>query len=144
MPEHPPVSACEACDPPGDREEKRSPSGHRGKASGKQRSTLHTLRWHAGTAAQTNTLTGSMTVTVIRVYPNGNLEIKGQKKLILNDGSEYLRLSGIIRPEDISASNTISSSNIADAKITYTNAGVYATSTKPGWLSKIFREITPF
>ena len=98
----------------------------------------------AGTAAQTNTLTGSMTVTVIRVYPNGNLEIKGQKKLILNDGSEYLRLSGIIRPEDISAGNTISSSNIADAKITYTNAGVYATSTKPGWLSKIFREITPF
>ena len=98
----------------------------------------------AGTAAQSNTLSGSMTVTVTRVYPNGNLEIKGQKKLILNDGSEYLRLSGIIRPEDISAANTISSSNIADAKITYTNAGVYADSTQPGWLSKIFRQITPF
>ena len=70
----------------------------------------------AGTAAQTNTLTGSMTATVIRVCPNGNLEIKGQKKLILNDGSEYLRLSGIIRPEDISAGNT-PSSNIADAKL---------------------------
>ena len=98
----------------------------------------------AGTAAQSNSLTGSMTVTVVKVYPNGNLEIKGQKKLVLNDGSEYLRLSGIVRPEDISAANTISSSNIADAKITYTNAGVYAISTKPGWLSKIFREITPF
>ena len=58
-------------------------------------------------------------------------EIKGQKKLVLNDGSEYLRLSGIIRPEDISASNTIASSNIADARITYTNAGVYADSTQP-------------
>ena len=98
----------------------------------------------AGTAAQSNSLTGSMTVTVVRVYPNGNLEVKGQKKLILNDGSEYLRLSGIVRPEDISANNTISSSSIADDKITYTNAGVYAISTKPGWLSKIFREITPF
>ena len=98
----------------------------------------------AGTAAQTNTLTGSMTVTIIKVFPNGNLEIKGQKKLVLNDGSEYLRLSGIIRPEDISASNTISSSNIADARITYTNAGVYADSTQPGWLSKIFRQVTPF
>ena len=98
----------------------------------------------AGTAAQSNTLTGSMTVTVVRVYPNGNLEVKGQKKLILNDGSEYLRLSGIVRPEDISANNTISSSSIADAKITYTNGGVYAASTKPGWLSKIFRELTPF
>ena len=98
----------------------------------------------SGTAAQSNTLTGSMTVTVVRVLPNGNLEIKGQKKLVLNDGSEYLRLSGIIRPEDISATNTISSSNIADAKITYTNAGVYAESSQPGWLSKIFRQITPF
>ncbi|MAI02251.1 MAG: flagellar biosynthesis protein FlgH [Rickettsiales bacterium] len=98
----------------------------------------------AGTAAQTNTLTGSMTVTVIKVFPNGNLEIKGQKKLVLNDGSEYLRLSGIIRPEDISAANTIASSNIADARITYTNAGVYADSTQPGWLSKVFRQITPF
>ena len=98
----------------------------------------------AGTAAQSNSLTGSMTVTVVRVLPNGNLEIKGQKKLVLNDGSEYLRLSGIIRPTDISATNTISSSSIADAKITYTNAGVYAESTQPGWLSKIFRQITPF
>ena len=98
----------------------------------------------AGTAAQTNTLTGSMTVTIIKVLPNGNLEIKGQKKLVLNDGSEYLRLSGIIRPEDISASNTIASSNIADARITYTNAGVYADSTQPGWLSKILRQVTPF
>ena len=49
----------------------------------------------------------------------------------------------LLDQEDISASNTISSSNIADIKITYTNAGVYA-STKPGWLSKIFRELTPF
>ena len=98
----------------------------------------------AGTAAQTNTLTGSMTVTIIKEFPNGNLEIKGQKKLVLNDGSEYLRLSGIIRPEDISASNTIASSNIADARITYTNAGVYGDSTQPGWLSKIFRQVTPF
>ena len=98
----------------------------------------------AGTAAQTNTLTGSMTVTIIKVFPNGNLEIKGQKKLVLNDGSEFLRLSGIVRPEDIAANNTIASSNIADARITYTNAGVYADSTQPGWLSKIFRQITPF
>ncbi len=98
----------------------------------------------SGTAAQSNTLSGSMTVTVIRVLPNGNLEIKGQKKLILNDGSEYLRISGIIRPEDISATNSISSSSIADAKITYTNAGAYADSQQPGWLSKIFRQVTPF
>ena len=98
----------------------------------------------SGSASQSNSLTGFISATVVKVYPNGNLEIKGQKKLVLNDGSEYLRLSGIIRPEDISASNTIASSNIADARITYTNAGVYADSTQPGWLSKIFRQVTPF
>ena len=98
----------------------------------------------SGSASQSNSLTGFISATVVKVFPNGNLEIKGQKKLVLNDGSEYLRLSGIIRPEDISASNTIASSNIADARITYTNAGVYADSTQPGWLSKIFRQVTPF
>ena len=97
-----------------------------------------------GTTKSDFTMDGTVSVTVVRVFPNGNLEIKGQKKLALNDGSEYLRISGIIRPEDISASNTIASSNIADARITYTNAGVYADSTQPGWLSKIFRQVTPF
>ena len=98
----------------------------------------------AGTAAQTNTLTGSISVTVVRVFPNGNLEVQGQKKLVLNDGSEYVRVSGIIRPEDISATNTVSSAKLAEAKITYTNAGVYAESGRPGWLSRTFRQITPF
>ena len=98
----------------------------------------------SGSAAQTNSLRGEISVTVMRVFANGNMEIMGQKKLHLNNGNEYVRLSGIIRPEDISASNTIASSNIADARITYTNAGVYADSTQPGWLSKIFRQVTPF
>ena len=63
-----------------------------------------------GTAAQANTLTGTISVTVIRVYPNGNLEIKGQKKLRITEGTEYIRLSGIIRPQDISTTNSVSSS----------------------------------
>ena len=98
----------------------------------------------AGTAAQTNTLTGSMTVTVIRVYPNGNLEIKGQKKLRITEGTEYIRLSGIIRPEDISTTNSVSSAKIAEAQIEYVGAGILDSASKPGWGSKIFRAISPF
>ena len=98
----------------------------------------------AGTAAQTNTLTGSMTVTIIKVFPNGNLEIKGQKKLRITEGTEHIRLSGIIRPEDISTTNTVSSAKIAEAQIEYVGAGILDSATKPGWGSKIFRAISPF
>ena len=98
----------------------------------------------AGTAAQTNTLTGSMTVTIIKVFPNGNLEIKGQKKLRLTEGSEYIRLSGIVRPQDISASNTVSSNLIAEAQIEYVGSGSLANESRPGWGSRFFRAISPF
>ena len=54
-------------------------------------------------------MTGTISVTIVRVYPNGNLEVKGQRKLEYNSGTEYLRLSGVVRPDDISSSNTISS-----------------------------------
>ena len=74
----------------------------------------------------------------------GNLEIKGQKKLRITEGTEYIRLSGIIRPEDISTTNTVSSAKIAEAQIEYVGAGILDSATKPGWGSKIFRAISPF
>ena len=57
----------------------------------------------SGSASQSNSLTGFISATVVKVYPNGNLEIKGQKRLRLTDGSEYVRLAGIVSPQDISA-----------------------------------------
>ena len=75
---------------------------------------------------------------------NGNLEIKGQKKLRLTEGSEYIRLSGIVRPQDISASNTVSSNLIAEAQIEYVGAGSLANESRPGWGSRLFRAISPF
>ena len=98
----------------------------------------------SGSASQSNTLTGFISATVVNVYPNGNLEIKGQKKLRITEGTEYIRLSGIIRPEDISTTNTVSSSKIAEAQIEYVGAGILDSATKPGWGSKIFRAISPF
>ena len=98
----------------------------------------------SGTAAQANTLTGTMSVTVVRVYPNGNLEVKGERKLSYNSGTEYIRVSGVIRPEDISSSNTVSSTKVADAQISYTGTGDMNDSVTRGWLGRYFAYISPF
>ena len=97
----------------------------------------------SGTAAQSNSLTGLLTVTVTRVFDNGNMEIAGQKKLTLNNGDEYVRLTGLIRPEDISATNTVQSNRIADAEIVYVGAGEIADSSRQGWLSRTMRSVSP-
>ena len=97
-----------------------------------------------GTAAQANSLTGTISVTVIRVYPNGNLEVKGERRLSYNSGTEYIRVSGVIRPEDISSSNTVSSTKVADAQISYTGTGDMNDSVTKGWLSRYFAYVSPF
>ena len=83
-------------------------------------------------------------MTVVRIFENGNMGILGQKELILNNGKEYIRVSGIVRPEDISAANVVSSNRLADAQISYTGAGDVADTAKPGWLSKALRAVSPF
>ena len=91
-----------------------------------------------GQANQSNSLTGDISVTVVSVFPNGNLRIRGEKRMTLNDGSEYIRLSGIVRPIDIDATNTISSGKVADATIMYTGDGSVADASKLGWFAKFF------
>ena len=70
--------------------------------------------------------------------------LKGQKRLRLTDGSEYIRLDGIVRPQDISASNTVSSNLIAEAQIEYVGSGTLSNESTPGWGSKFVRAISPF
>ena len=97
----------------------------------------------SGSAGQNNSLRGELSVTVTKVFSNGNMEILGQKKLTLNNGDEYIRLLGIIRPEDINNQNTVQSSRIANAKISYTGAGDVADSSKKGWFAKLVDVVTP-
>ena len=97
----------------------------------------------SGSAAQTNSLRGEISVTVMRVFSNGNMEIMGQKKLHLNNGNEYVRLSGMIRPQDISANNVVQSSRIANAQIAYLGVGDVADTGQKGWLSRAFASISP-
>jgi flagellar L-ring protein precursor FlgH len=85
-----------------------------------------------------------LSVTVVRVFANGNMEVAGQKEITLNQGNEYVRLRGVVRPEDISATNVVSSARLADAQIRYTGSGHLADTAKPGWLSNLMRVISPF
>lgn len=89
-------------------------------------------------ADQSNSLLGSITVTVHDVYPNGNLLIRGEKWLTLNQGDEYVRVSGIVRPEDIQPDNSVTSTLLADARLTYSGTGDLANSNRQGWLSRFF------
>ncbi len=91
-----------------------------------------------GQANQSNSLSGNISVTVVDVLPNGNLKIRGEKRVTLNDGNEYIRFSGMVRTIDIDASNTILSSKVADATIMYTGDGAVADSSKVGWFAKFF------
>lgn len=91
----------------------------------------------AGDADQSNSLSGDISVTVVELLPNGNLRVRGEKRVTLNQGDEYVRLSGIVRPVDVDPSNTISSDKVADATIMYTGNGAMADASKMGWLGRI-------
>lgn len=89
-------------------------------------------------SGQSNSLTGSVTVTVVDLQANGNLVVQGEKWININQGEEYIRLRGIVRPSDINPDNTISSERVANAQIQYSGTGSFADSNEQGWLSKFF------
>ena len=97
----------------------------------------------SGSSNQSNSLTGLISVHVVRVFGNGNLEILGQKKLTLNNGDEYIRVSGMVRPKDVSSENIVPSDRIANAAIDYIGAGDTAITGKKGWYSKLLENISP-
>lgn len=92
----------------------------------------------SGASSQSNRLDGSVAVTVVRRLPNGNLLVRGEKWLTLNQGRECVRIQGVIRPIDIDPDNTIPSSKVADAAITYAGRGALASANAPGLLARFF------
>lgn len=92
----------------------------------------------SGSSDMGNSLTGNITVTVHKIYPNGNLLVRGEKWLTLNQGDEYIRVSGIIRPQDIDDDNSVPSTRLADARISYSGTGSVHNATVMGWLAKFF------
>ena len=90
-----------------------------------------------------NTFSGSVTVTVIEVLPNGNLIVAGEKQIALDKGTEYIRLSGVVQPDTIQAGNTVSSAKVADARLEYRTSAKFDTAEVMGWLGRFFLSFIP-
>ena len=97
-----------------------------------------------GSAGANNAFNGTITVTVIDVYPNGNLLVSGEKMLAINQGNEFIRFSGVIDPNTVTATNTVQSIQVADARIEYRGSGVIDQSNTMGWMQRFFLAILPF
>jgi flagellar L-ring protein precursor FlgH len=92
----------------------------------------------AGDSSQSNQLNGNITVTVAEVLSNGNLIVRGQKRVTINQGDEFIQFYGIVRPADIASDNTVSSTLVADAKISYIGKGMLDEVNDNGWLARVF------
>lgn len=94
-----------------------------------------------GSSTQNNSLSGSLTVTVVGVLDNGLMAIQGEKWLTLNQGREYLRIAGHIRSADVRSDNSVLSTQIANAQITYSGTGALHDANRQGWLSRLFASV---
>jgi flagellar L-ring protein FlgH len=98
----------------------------------------------AGGATAANTFNGTITVTVIGVQPNGNLMVSGEKQMLINQGNEFVRFSGVVNPNTISNLNAVYSTQVADAKIEYSAKGYIDEAQNMGWLQRFFLNVAPW
>jgi flagellar L-ring protein precursor FlgH len=97
-----------------------------------------------GTADQKASLAGSVTVTVVDILANGNLVVRGEKKLGLSEGTEVIQVSGVIRPQDVGPNGTVQSLRLANAQIAYRGTGDLANASKVGWGTSLVHKFWPF
>jgi flagellar L-ring protein precursor FlgH len=99
----------------------------------------------SGDSQQSNRLTGDITVAVVKRMSNGNLLVRGQKWIGINQGREYIRIQGVIRPIDVQPDNSIESTKVANASISYGGKGALADANKQSWLARFFNSpLMPF
>lgn len=97
-----------------------------------------------GGANANNTFSGTLTVTVDQVLSNGNLHVVGEKQIAINQGTEFIRFSGVVNPRTISGSNSVPSTQVADARIEYVGNGYINEAQNMGWLQRFFLNVSPF
>ena len=97
-----------------------------------------------GLVTNRQTLRSRASVIVVDVLPNGNFIIEGVRAVSFSGQQYYAKLRGIVRPYDVSRTNTILSSSIADARIEYVSQGSLSNAEKEGWLSRTLNKINPF
>jgi flagellar L-ring protein precursor FlgH len=98
----------------------------------------------SGSTTRKENLNATITATVVDVLANGNLLIEGRRNVKVNNEDQIIVLDGIVRPKDISPDNVIYSTQIADARISYSGKGIISDRQKPGWLMNFIDQIWPF
>jgi flagellar L-ring protein precursor FlgH len=98
----------------------------------------------AGDTSRNTSLTAKISARVIRVLDNGNLVIEGRRQVTVNADDQFILITGIIRPEDITTENTVASQYVADARILYTGEGIINDKMRPGWLTRVVDWVWPF
>ncbi len=96
-----------------------------------------------GGANASNAFNGILTVTVAEVLANGNLVVSGEKQMLINQGTEYIRFSGVVNPRSITAGNSVLSAQVADARIEYSAKGYIDEAQTMGWLQRFFLNVLP-
>ncbi|MBL1270128.1 MAG: flagellar basal body L-ring protein FlgH [Halomonas sp.] len=97
-----------------------------------------------GGAQANNSFTGTITVSVLEVMNNGNLRVRGEKQIAINQGTEFIRFSGVVNPRTVTAQNTVPSTQVADARIEYVGDGYINEAQHMGWLQRFFLNVSPF
>ena len=97
-----------------------------------------------GGANAANNFSGVITVTVVDVLANGNLLVSGEKQMLINQGTEYIRFSGVVNPQTVVGSNSVLSTQVADARIEYSSKGYINEAQTMGWLQRFFLNVMPF
>jgi flagellar L-ring protein precursor FlgH len=97
-----------------------------------------------GGSQANNSFTGTISVTVMQVLPNGNLRVRGDKQIAINQGTEFIRFSGIVNPRTITGENTVSSIQVSQARIEYVGDGYINEAQRMGWLHRILLNVSPF
>ena len=96
------------------------------------------------TSDRSGQITASIAARVTEVLPNGNLSLFGRRAMKVNNEVQYITVAGIVRPQDISASNRVKSTYLADSRIEYYGKGALADKQKPGWGTRIIDNLWPW
>ncbi|RTR04388.1 flagellar basal body L-ring protein FlgH [Halomonas nitroreducens] len=97
-----------------------------------------------GGSEANNSFTGTITVSVVEVMNNGNLRVRGEKQIAINQGTEFIRFAGVVNPRTITGQNTVPSTSVADARIEYVGNGYINEAQHMGWLQRFFLNVSPF
>ncbi len=107
-------------------------------------STTHTSGFDgSGATERSNTITATVAARVVRVYPDGLMQVEGARETRVNNETQYIVVTGLVRPRDVQPDNSILSTQMADAQIEYWGSGVIADEQRAGWLSRLLNIVWP-